>query len=309
MSQSPDQLDPKLVAEADTDLGPLWVDKQADVVSPDLIERGEWQPDITGLMRRTLRPGMTFVDAGANIGYFSVLGARLVGPEGRVVAIEPDPGNLRILNANLSRHGCANTTVHPVAAWFERTDLTLTRYVGGATAQVGRDEGGPQVEAAPLDDLVAGPVDYLKIDCENTDHVVARGAADLLRDNPSMLVTVEFHPRHASHTGDSPSAILDQYREMGLTPYEISDKGRGLVATTYERLANLDLPEEHVSFDFAMSRNLPKRLIARWPWWRTPAYRKGKGMLERGGDMLEYVPARIRPRIRRRDRKPAGRNS
>src|SRR5436190_10823798 len=116
------QLDPDRVIEAQTVLGPLWVEKGAEILTRSLVEGGMWDPTISGLMTNVLRPGMTFVDAGANIGYFSVLGSQLVGPEGRVFAVEPDPLNLAILRANLERLGCSNVTVLPVAAWSERTE-------------------------------------------------------------------------------------------------------------------------------------------------------------------------------------------
>jgi predicted methyltransferase len=48
-------------------------------------------PQETALVRRLLNPGMTFVDVGANRGYFTLLGASLVGPAGRVVSVEADP--------------------------------------------------------------------------------------------------------------------------------------------------------------------------------------------------------------------------
>src|SRR5467141_3443412 len=97
------QLDPDRVVEAQTVIGPLWVERDARILTPSLLEVGKWDKTISGLMENVLRPGMTFVDAGANIGWFSVLGSRLVGPTGRVFSVEPDPVNLSILRANLER--------------------------------------------------------------------------------------------------------------------------------------------------------------------------------------------------------------
>ena len=61
----------------------------------DLIQRlvylGCYEPEETEVVSSYLRPGMTFVDGGANVGYFTCLAASLVGPTGRLVAIEPDP--------------------------------------------------------------------------------------------------------------------------------------------------------------------------------------------------------------------------
>jgi FkbM family methyltransferase len=290
-----DALDPEKVAEADTRLGPLWVEKAAEVVTRSLMEVGAWDWTISGLMEHLLRPGMTFVDAGANIGWFSVLGSRLVGPSGRVYAVEPDPVNLGILRANLERHECSNVTVLPVAAWDERTTLDFHRPAEeGAVARVGEDDGsGARVDAARLDELVDGDVDYVKVDCELSDFVVVRGAEGLFRRNPEMLISVEFHPWHPSHLGDTPSEILETYRRAGFHPYRII--GKGLRPATWQSIAEPDLPEGNIALDFVMSRCTPDALKAKGLMAR-------RSMLEWGGDMLEHVPERIRPPIRHRDR-------
>lgn len=302
-----EQLDPNRVIEAQTILGPLWVEREGEILTPSLVEGGMWDLTITTLMQNVLRPGMTFVDAGANIGYFSVLGSRLVGPSGRVYAVEPDASNLTILRANLERLGCDNVTVLPVAAWSEPAELDFHRPADGAVARVGQDDGsGLRIRADRLDALVEGPVDYLKVDCELTDYVVVRGAEGLLREQPSMLISVEFHPWDASHLGDSPAEVLDGYRSMGLHPYEIVRKG--ISATSWDQIAAPDLPEGHISFDFVLSRDDPAELGARGVLTRKgfldrPAVKRtAERLLKRAGDLLEHLPARIRPPVRRRDR-------
>jgi FkbM family methyltransferase len=292
-------LDRDKVIEADTDLGSLWLQKGSEVLTGPILEYGYWEPTITPLLRKTLKPGMTFVDCGANIGYFSVLAARLVGPEGRVLAIEPDPGNVRILEANLSRHGCQNATVLPMAAWSERSQLNLIRHpTDGAVTKVGAGAGvggaGSVVSAAPLDELIQGRVDFLKVDCELTDHVVIGGARRLISENPSILITAEFCPWEDSHTGDSPRQMLRVYDEVGLAPYEIVDMKGTVVPTTYEALADIsELPDDDICLNIAMSPTEPRHLVGKRP----------KSWLEKAGDLLGYVPAALRPPIRRRDRK------
>jgi FkbM family methyltransferase len=287
-------LDPSKVIEVESDLGPLLLEKHAVLLTQVLLDTGTWDPTLAGLIRTTLRPGSTFVDAGANIGYFSVLASKLVGPTGRVFAIEPDPLNLLILRANLDRHDCSNTTVLPVAAWSERDELHMYRQpTEGAATRVGAEMPGESVPAIPLDDLVEGPIDYLKVDTELTDHRVVAGSERLIAQNPSMLVTVEFHPWHDTHNGESPMEVLAVYERLDLTPYDILDTGEAVKPTTYGQLASPTLPEGHISLDFALSRELPDRLL-----WR-------KGLLEKAGDMLEHLPEPIRPKIRRRDKQPS----
>ena len=306
-ADGPRGFDPEIVVETQTDLGPLWAERDARVLTPALLATGTWDPTVGGLIRTALRPGDTFVDAGSNIGYFTVLASRQVGPEGRVFAIEPDPVNLMILRANIERHSCENVTVLPIAAWDERAELNIMRPPeDGAAARVGGPAtGGARVEAAPLDELVEGPVDYLKVDTELTEHRVVKGARRLLDENPSMLVTVEFCPWEDRHTGESPVAVLDVYRDLNLRPHLITPPGDGVMPTSYARIADPALIKGHKCLDFALSREMPERLLYRWPLLERGATRLlGRKGLKRAGDLLELVPERIRPGIRHRDRKP-----
>jgi FkbM family methyltransferase len=303
LDPSPDQLDQGRVIDAETDVGSLWVERDAELMAPSLIEHGYWAEEVTGLMRNALRPGMTFVDAGANVGYFSVLGSKLVGPTGRVFCIEVDPGNVEILRANLWRNGCANARVLPVAAWSETTELTLrVNPSGGAGSSVGFST--PQDATVPafrLDEVISGQVDYMKVDCESTDHLVVSGAEGLIRRNPSMLTTVEFNPDHTSHTGHSPQQILDIYRRLDLSPYRI-EPGGVLRPTSFEALARSGTGDGQTIFDFALSGRLPLRLRGRY--WANRLGQARYRTLKAAGDLLDHVPERIRPPIRTRDRHP-----
>jgi FkbM family methyltransferase len=294
--------------DAETDVGPLWLDRDSEQVTPELLEQRRYQPALGALLRRALRPGMTFVDAGANVGYFSVLASRLVGPEGRVVCIEPDARNVQILRANLSRNGCANAVVMTLAAWSESTDLNLmTTDAGGALSRVGPGESdGETIAAERLSDLIEGRVDYLKVDCESTDHMVVSGAEALVRANPSMLITVEFHTNYTGHTGVAPDEVLETYRGLGLSPFRIRGNG-SLKPASFESILSSGPPDRITIFDFALSARVPDRLAVRFaPRDLLPSdfrTRVVAPILRWGGDMLEHLPEPIRPAIRPRDRR------
>jgi FkbM family methyltransferase len=297
----------KVAIEVETELGPLWAERTGHVVTEALRSTGAWDATISGLIRTVLTPGATFVDAGANIGYLSILASREVGPQGRVFAIEPDPVNLEILKANLQRHSCSNVTVLPVAAWDKPAQLNLMRPPddGAITRVMGGARDGQVVRAAPLDELISGPVDYLKVDTELTDHIVVRGARRLLTENPSMLITVEFHPGERTHTGDSSADVLDVYADLNLRPFTITLPGDGVTPSSYARIANATVGEGDNCLDFAMSRDMPDRLIYQTPLLERAAMKMlGPAGLKRAGDLLEYLPKRVRPKFRHRDREP-----
>ena len=90
--------------------------------SQDLIQQwvyyfGVWEPVLTRWIRRTLRRGDTFVDVGANIGYFALLASKSVGPAGRVVAIEASPTICASLQRNVASNGARNVRVVNAAAF------------------------------------------------------------------------------------------------------------------------------------------------------------------------------------------------
>jgi FkbM family methyltransferase len=83
------------------------------------------EPDVTRLMMRALKPGDIAVDVGANIGFFTVLMGKLVGPTGKVHAFEPHPENVRRLHRNLVLNDLHNVIVYENAAWEMERELTL----------------------------------------------------------------------------------------------------------------------------------------------------------------------------------------
>ena len=289
--------------EAATDLGPMLLERDAELLTPTVLVQGIWEPTMSLLMRRYLRPGMTVVDAGANIGYLSVLASQLVRETGRVFSVEADPGNVAILKANLDRLGKGNATVLPIAAWHEDATLNLVSgEQGGAGSFVVPvdDPKDGQVRAAPLGELIEDSVDFMKVDCEFTDHLVVKGAERLIDANPDMLITVEFSPDFTGHTGFNPEEVLGVYRELGLSPYLISPNG-AFERTSFEQLAARHGAGGDLSlFDFALCRGEPSPLRRTPLRWR--AARGFDAVLRFGGNLLEHVPERIRPKILHRDR-------
>lgn len=80
------------------------------------IERGipfdwEWEREVEDLTRSHLRPGCCFVDIGANVGYFSLLAASIVGPSGCVLAFEPNPAIRSKLLSNIAKTGYTNVRI------------------------------------------------------------------------------------------------------------------------------------------------------------------------------------------------------
>ena len=149
--------------------------------------------------RLLARVGTTAVDVGANVGVYTVVLARAVGEEGRVLAFEPDRENVRRLEENLARNGLQNVRVHAAAVADRAGDLVLRlgsdpAYHSTAAVLEGRAAGAEtRVRAMSLDEAwrAAGSPDVslVKVDTEGAELSVLQGAEELLAAHrPALLV-------------------------------------------------------------------------------------------------------------------------
>jgi FkbM family methyltransferase len=163
---------------------------------------GFYEPPVQETLAAQLRPGDIFFDIGANVGFFTVVAARLVGNHGRVVAFEPVPRNLVVLQKNVKRNGFDNVSVIAKAVSNQngQGELILTEYSGGATLskyiELPDKTGTVLVDIVTIDQLVQNgevPVPSLiKIDVEGAELEVLSGMVTTLRSyHPSILLEVD----------------------------------------------------------------------------------------------------------------------
>ncbi|MBX9945502.1 MAG: FkbM family methyltransferase [Reyranella sp.] len=192
---------------------------------------GSFEPNEFNFLDRILKPGMVFVDVGANDGYYTLFAARRVGPEGRVVSVEPSSRERGHLERNLARNGIGNVTVVPSAlgAAAGHADLHLAHGVHTGHNTLGRfahDDVVPaSVERVPLETLDAvvarlglPRVDVVKIDVEGGEANVIAGAHNVLtKMRPVLMMEVSDGALRAQ--GSSEAALLERLRgELG---YEV----------------------------------------------------------------------------------------
>jgi len=187
----------------------------------------------TRLVERIVHEGMTILDVGANVGYYTLLTARLVGPTGRVLAFEPHPEVLHWLSRSVNANGYDNAELFSCA--LSDASGTVEFYPGrhsGWGSTLFHPESANQrlkpfaVEARTLDDVLNGlgvdRVDLIKVDVEGTEAKVLAGARRTLRDlSPMMLVDVDLRDRKAVARihGLLADAGYDCYAiDRGLTP-------------------------------------------------------------------------------------------
>lgn len=183
----------------------MLVDGRDIALSPHLMLDGYWEMWTTTFMLRHAAPGMVAIDVGANLGYFSVLLAHLVGPTGRVIAVEPNPRLAQLAERNLALNGFWHTArVERIAAGATSGQPVQFRFMASdpknghvVEAGAGLPPGEAMVEIAVpgmrLDDVVAGPVDLIKIDIEGAEEQAWAGMTRLLDASPAIIVLMEFN--------------------------------------------------------------------------------------------------------------------
>ncbi|MFL9840416.1 FkbM family methyltransferase [Sphingomonas sp. ST-64] len=195
----------------------MFVDTQDVGLSTFLLLDGYWEMWTTEAMLRFIRPGMTAVDIGANLGYFSLLMGDLVGPTGRVVAFEPNPRMAARARQSAHVNGFAGITqIHEVAlsdhggetVMFVPPTEPKNAHFSQATGRDG--EMRVRVQRADAFDAILD-ADFIKIDTEGAEEAVWRGMEGILRRNRPLTIFLEFTPARYP----DPAAFLDTILASG----------------------------------------------------------------------------------------------
>lgn len=195
----------------------LWV-RANDLVSWEMFLYGTWESANAAIVKSLLRPGDWFVDVGANIGYFSLLGASLVGETGGVYAFEPMPSTYDWLVRNIRLNDFDSVRALQMAATDHEGQLTLHLFPKDASAtasqfQAWRDTPTLTVDVpattldAQLDAIPASGCVLLKVDAEGGELAIFRGATSLLESRRPLLM-FECFPALAQAAGWTPPELF-----------------------------------------------------------------------------------------------------
>lgn len=188
-----------------------------------MLERNQiWEDLETRWVMHSIRPGDVFVDVGANIGYYTVLAAKLVGEEGHVYAFEPDPTSFAILKANVERNGLSNVTLEQKALSNEPGSLRLFLAPDNKGDHRIFDEEGAarpflDVEAMRLDDYAPiknRKIDFIKVDTQGAEGLILQGMIETIAANPKLVMVMEYTPSALRAVGTDPSEFLAALQKM-----------------------------------------------------------------------------------------------
>lgn len=201
-----------------------------------------YEPNVTRVLLRHLRPDTRFLDVGANIGYFSLLVASHC-PKGKIVSFEPDPENFRLFKTSIAYNQFEKTiTAYPFAVSDSPGTLILSdlgnkantgaRFTGKSEKDLAAFIHGPQpdfreVRSISIDTFLSQEhFDLVKVDIEGHDLHAFRGMSKMLeRDHP--IIIAEFAPGNLVNIGQiDPPSFLSFFTTLGYHLHVIDEAGQ-----------------------------------------------------------------------------------
>ena len=239
-----------------------------DGIAREACFMGYYEPQETVLVRHLLRTGMTFVDAGANWGYFTLLAALIVGPAGRVVSFEPHPSLHHLLEQNVALNNFTWATPLPVAVAGAEGEMNLAGFESGSTNRgVSRltGEAAPRapnfrVRTAPLSTTLdaqgIGHVDLLKMDIEGGEGAALSAMDEELKGARYKRILLELHPIALREQGIDAKSLIEKLLGFGYRAWRLDH------SQTAFRRAVYSLPASPAEFLEPFDRRTP---LDAWP--------------------------------------------
>jgi FkbM family methyltransferase len=217
------------------------------------------------LLSRVVKPGMTAVDVGANLGYFTLTLARQVGPGGAVYAFEPEAANVELLRNTIAANNCEQVRLE--AAAVSESDGICRLYLCEENAGDNRifdsGDGRPfrEVKTVALDSFLPDTsVDLVKMDIQGAEARALRGMKKLLTRSRDVVVMSEFSPSLIRRSGSDPAGYLDDLQALGFDLYFINSSQHLLQRVDRQKL--LELPANHKDVNLLFVRTMPTELAA-----------------------------------------------
>ncbi|MFC1928297.1 FkbM family methyltransferase [Chloroflexota bacterium] len=191
---------------------------------------GWYEPQCTKVVMEWLKEGMTVVDIGANVGYYALLEAKIVGDKGMVYAIEPAPNNLEGLGKNVTINSLSNVEIYPLAVGDKSGKgelyLSVSSNLHNMLGTI--DKSGPrssytgvvEVETTTLDDFLKDKrqPDLVRMDVEGYEYFIIKGMQRTLNQNRNIRLYIEIHPSDMKTVGLEIETMLGTLFRAGFKP-------------------------------------------------------------------------------------------
>lgn len=175
------------------------------------------------IVKNEINSGDNVIDIGANIGYYTLLFARLVGKNGKVYAFEPDPYNFQILKKNIAINGYENVILEQKAISEKTGVLKLFRseenYGMHRIYQSKWCKEPINIDSIKLDDYLKNlnDINFIKIDIEGAEYGALQGMKSIIEKNENLKIFTEFVPSSITEYGVEPKTFLNFFLRNGFT--------------------------------------------------------------------------------------------
>lgn len=216
----------------------MFLDLEDPGISRSLILFGTREVDHKIILEKVLRPGMTVLDIGANIGYYVLMELGLVGPSGLLVAVEPSPANVSLLRRNIALNGYKDVAIFEGAisdrssrrAFFlsHQSNLNTFHDTGSGAAHLSGET--IEVETRTVPDLMNGhgAPDLIRMDVEGHEVEVINGMLEAIRGGRmAPMIIFETHLSRYSLEHDMAQALTGLFDARYQTRYLASSYERG----------------------------------------------------------------------------------
>lgn len=246
-------LNPKVIVLINCKENKMYINIEDIGLTPYLLSRGVYKPFETDLLEKLLKKNMTVVNVGANIGYYTLIVANRVGPNGKVYAFEPEPKNFELLVRNIKKNGYKNILPIQIAISDKKGILKLfldKSNLGNhslAEQNIAEKNGFVEVETNSLDNFFEEynkdlKVDLILMDTQGAEGLILDGAKKIIGNN-KLKIIMEFWPYGLNGMGTDALDLLKKLENYG---YKI-----GLLDET-NKCVNYLLPEKIIE----MCKNL-----------------------------------------------------
>lgn len=212
--------------------GDIWLEK-TDITVSGPIALHAYENTQVDLFRKVIEPGMTVIDIGAHIGYYSVIAGRRVGDKGKVFSFEPEEHNFSLLSKNIAGNNIGWVEPIPIAIGEQEgvAHLFINTTNKGNHSLVSR--ASSETKEVPLstldrwlDERKITKVDVIKLDIEGAEMRAFKGMRKTLANNPGVKIFMEFYPEalRAMHT--NPIDLLNAITAEGFSMWAIDEKSR-----------------------------------------------------------------------------------
>ena len=214
--------------------------------------KGEYEPKETLLFLETVKTGDTVWDIGANVGYYTVLAAKIAGAKGKIIAFEPDEENAKLLKENLELNKCQNVVVRPEAV-FEtngRIGFNLEKNNKGDSSVAKDDAGKISVPCVTIDSFFSSERELspsvIKMDIEGAEIQALRGGTKTLLSLKKIKLFIEYNPASLKKLGNNPESLLELLSKLEFRIINIIDESRGKILPYSKQ--NLEKTLEHTTY-------------------------------------------------------------